>query len=37
MEGFGHSSPFANRRLTPKIPEFKAAVLAGASHHPVSA
>jgi len=37
MENFGQSSPCANRCLTPKIPEFESAVLAGASHHPVSA
>jgi hypothetical protein len=36
-ESFGESSPCAYRCLTPKIPEFKAAVVAGASHHPVSA
>jgi len=36
MESFGQSSPCANRCLNPKIPDFKAAVLAGASHHPVS-
>jgi len=36
MESFGRSNPCANLCLTPKIPEFKAAVLAGASHHPVA-